>query len=960
MIHRRPQWLKLTLLTLFVAGTAAAQEEAVDFSRDVLPILSDKCFVCHGPDSQQESDVRLDSFEAATSDRGGYRVIDPESPSNSELLVRIFSNDDPMPPADAEKSLSDQERDQLKRWIMQGGKYAQHWAFVGPQKRGDYENLSEAIDSMIGQRLNRQGVDFSPQADRALLARRVALVLTGLPLEPEELRRYLADDHDDAYERLVDRLLASPKFGEHQARYWLDAVRYGDTHGLHLDNRRGIYPYRDWVVRAVNQNLPLNDFITWQIAGDLLPDPTLDQLVATGFVRLNPSTGEGGAIPDEFQVKNNFDRVETLGTVFLGMSLTCARCHSHKYDPVSQTEYYQLMAFFNSTAEPAMDGNSYTYGPVAQVPADQSAWEAWQQTRQQASELVGSVASANIDAEALVQYASERAGWTASNWQSTKPSALPESNDPNTPQPDVPPADDAWSAVSGLPGSISGRAARDRLPGPKQIVWLRFDVTVPADQTLDLSFGGAPGSLVYLDDNAEPIAEKDSDDRVKSVPVRLSQGKHSMRIGVIGREGMSELDVHMEHAWDPLAKHRSWNNCSQREQLRMLATDGPLSELGVAAEAQRLNQELALLESNFTTSLIAKELDTPRETRLLKRGEYDLPVGDPLLPDVLKILSPLPQDAPRNRLGLAQWLTSPDHPLVARVLVNRIWQQTFGSGLVRTPEEFGLQGQYPTHPELLDWIAVELIESGWDLKAMLRGMVTSRTFKQSSAWRRDLDDPENRLVARASSYRLDAEVLRDLGLWAGGLLDGHMGGEGIKPYQPPGMWAALAHPASNTKNYQADHGERLYRRSLYVYWKRTSPHPMMTLFDAPDRESSCVRRGRTNTPLQSLGLLNETQRVEMGRGLASRLIQSSDETEARIQLMFEWLAGRRAEPQEMEVCKRLIEQATERYVESPEEAKRFLAIGEAPRDSTIDAAEHAAWTQLAMTVLASDLAILLY
>jgi hypothetical protein len=421
------------------------------------------------------------------------------------------------------------------------------------------------------------------------------------------------------------------------------------------------------------------------------------------------------------------------------------------------------------------------------------------------------------------------------------------------------------------------------------------------------------------------------------------------------------LEVRIANRWDPLAQTKDWSACSIRQRLRMLADDrGPLSDRVGQDKAAPLDRSLAIAEANFTTSLIASELPTPRPTRLLSRGEYDLPVGDPLEPGILQVMNPFPEGAPRNRLGLAQWLTSPEHPLVARVLVNRLWQRTFAHGLVRTPEDFGLQGQQSTHPRLLDWLAVELSKSGWDMKHMLRAMVTSRTFRQSSAWRNGLNDPENRLFARGASYRLDAEMLRDIGLWSSGLLDPHMGGEGVKPYQPGGMWTALAHPGSNTKLYVRDQGQRLYRRSLYVYWKRTSPHPMMTLFDAPDRESSCVRRSRTNTPLQSLGLLNETQRIEMGRALAARLIRSHDSDGARIDQLFRTLTCRSAGETEQSACRHLLSQMRERYGAAPDDAAELLSVGDAPRDASIDVVELAAWTQLTITILASDIAILMY
>lgn len=984
------RWLVLFSALLFVlsvqvagavdSGVATSRRaddpksvEPVDFARQVLPILSNKCFVCHGPDSDAEVDLRLDSFAGATSDRGGYRAIDVENPDESELLTRIRSAEDPMPPQDAEKQLSDDERDLLERWVLQGGQYAKHWAFVRPEKERRFENLGLAIDHYVGQQLTATGIDFAPPADLATLARRVSLVLTGLPPEPAVLSRFLADRSEDAYERFVDRLLASPRFGEHQARYWLDAVRYGDTHGLHLDNRRGIYPYRDWVVRAMNDNVPMDKFITWQLAGDLLPNPTLDQRIATGYVRLNPSTGEGGAIPAEFQMKNNFDRVETLGTVFLGMSLTCARCHTHKYDPIEQTEYYRLLAFFNSTAEPAMDGNSYTYGPTARVPSNLAARQRWSEMRQSRDAILRDAAE-SIDHSAAVDYAAERTGWSTSHWQISKPidRSLLSSDS-------VDGEVAGWQETRTFPGVLEGRAARNKLPGPDQCVLVRFDVEVERDQALDLFFSGATGSLVEVNDMV--VGEKHADQSIDQTSIhqtsihqtsihqtsidqtsiQLSTGSNSVQLTVLGHTDLDRLTIRIENRWDTLAQTQQWSACSPREQLRMLAADsGPLFE----PQRQRVASELAgameQAESEFTTTLVAKELSEPRPTRVLRRGEYDLPIGDPLEPGILTVMSSFPIDAPRNRLGLARWLTSPEHPTVTRVLVNRIWQRTFGHALVRTPEDFGLQGQQPTHPRLLDWMAVELQESGWDLKRMLRAMVTSRTFRQNARWRSDVDDPENRLFARAASYRLDAEVLRDVGLWSSGLLDPAMGGEGVKPYQPPGMWQALAHPASNTKAYVPDTGRKLYRRSLYVYWKRTSPHPMMTLFDAPDRESSCVRRSRTNTPLQSLGMLNERQRVEMGRALAARLIGSHEDDDERISTMFRLLACRDSRHSERQACRELLAEMHQRFATDSQAAAELLRVGASSGSAVQDEAELAAWTQVAMTVLASDIAIMMY
>ncbi len=801
--------LSCILFTVFSGHDAVAQE--IDFSRQILPILSDKCFICHGPDT--DADLRLDSFAGATADLGGYRGIDPANPAKSEILERIHSSDSPMPPEDFDKQLTNKERELISRWVKAGGKYSKHWSFVRPEKTlppgVDAPSPTAVIDAIVAIQLAKAQIEFAPEAERTVLARRTALVLTGLPPEPDQLKSFLVDKSQNAFEVYVDQLLASPRYGEHQTRYWLDAVRYGDTHGLHLDNRRGIYPYRDWVVKAHNENLPLDQFITWQLAGDLLPDATLEQKVATGFVRLNPSTAEGGAIPAEFQAKNNFDRVETFGTVFLGMSLTCARCHTHKYDPITQTEYYQLLAFFNNTAEPAMDGNSYTYGTNIKAPPNYEEWLKWSQLEKARNRLIAS-----------------------------------------------------------------------------------------ADKQLE---------------NAAPqVVER-------------------------------------------------WNSASKHERLSLLAAKkGPVSDSDLELYSNVVRNGINDAQRKFTTTLIAAELPKRRETRLLSRGEYNLPTGDALLPDTFDVMNPFPQNAPKNRLGLAYWLTAPEHPLTSRVLANQIWQRVFGFGLVRTPEDFGLQGQQPTHPELLDWLAVELQDSGWNLKHMLKSMVMSRTFRQDSAWRVEIDDPENRLFARGPGYRLDAEVIRDIGLWSSGLLDPTMGGEGVKPYQPAGMWLAMAHPGSNTKNYVQDKGPRLYRRSLYVYWKRTSPHPMMTLFDAPSRESSCIRREPTSTPLQSLALLNETQRIEMARKLAERLIVEANDEPARFNLLFSLLASRPPTETETAVCHDLLASMQERYSNDKPAAESLLNHGESPRNKKLDSVELAAWTQVCSTILASDVAILLY
>ncbi|MCS1410508.1 MAG: hypothetical protein M2R45_03702 [Verrucomicrobia subdivision 3 bacterium] len=936
----------------FLAGKLAAIDAPVDFSRQVLPILSDKCFVCHGPDAKEKDFLRLDSFEGATSDQGGYQAINPTDPEESELLARIHDADDPMPPEDAEKQLTDAERALLSQWVREGGEYAKHWAFIPPQRLSPpvRDGIQGGIDAFIAERMAEAEVDFAPEADRGTLARRVALILTGLPPELAQLEAFLADESPDAYERFVDELLSSPRYGEHQARYWLDAVRYGDTHGLHLDNRRGIYPYRDWVVKAFNDNLPLDDFITWQLAGDLLPNPTLEQELATGYVRMNPTTAEGGAIPLEFQAKNNFDRTENLGTVFLGMTLTCARCHTHKYDPITQREYYRLFAFFNSTAESSMDGNSYVYGPVVKVPENPTEWAGWERFLADRSRFLRETnLEEAVPSETIVAFAKARSDWETSEW---KRSDIVDAGAP------APEGGEAWKDVQGLPGTVRWSS----LPGVGKAVWIAFAVKVPEDLTLWMTLAGGAGCAVWVNEEALVAAQSDGDGRRQMLmPLTLTKGQNRVRIKIGGQATPGEIELRLKNPWTAVAKAKGLGSSDDEDRLLLLADAlGPFKEMKQAATARIIAERYAAQASTLTTSLVARELTKPRETKVLRRGEYNLPVGEALQPGVLSVMGGLPENEERNRLGLARWLTSPEHPVVSRVLINRVWQRTFGYGLVRSPEDFGLQGQYPTHPKLLDWLAIELQESGWNLKHMLRLMVNSRTFRQVSKWRSDVEDSENRLFARGPSHRLDAEVLRDLGLWASGMLDPHIGGEGVKPYQPGGLWMALAHPASNTKQYVRDQGRRLYRRSLYIYWKRTSPHPMMTLFDAPSRESSCVWRSRTNTPLQSLGLLNETQRIEIARMFGERLLRERASDGERFELLFKLLASRAPTRQELTACQRLLEQMKQRYREAEDDAGALLSVGEVARDPSLNTVEHAAWTQVTTAVLATDVAILVY
>jgi hypothetical protein len=932
---------KILLLPIILFPLLFTNGEKVDFSKEVLPILSNKCFACHGPDTKEEKLVRLDLEDLAKKDLGGYHAIDPSDLEESELLYRIVDEDDPMPPEDFGKTLTNKEKEIIRKWVLSGAEYAQHWSFVPPTKAG-IEPKINPVDHFIGKDLDKKGFGFAEDADRATLARRASLILNGLPPEPKEVEAFLADNRPEAYDSYLDELFAKVDYGEHIARFWLDAVRYGDTHGLHLDNRRGIYPYRDWVVRALNDNQSFDEFIRWQLAGDLFPKPTEDQLIATGYVRMNPTTGEGGAIPAEFQAKNNFDRAETTGTAFLGLSLTCARCHTHKYDPITHQEYFEFLAFFNNTAEHPMDGSKYEYGDHITVSKDPESKLKWEELLNREKSLLVKIShskkygSKNYDLATLAGLLSP---------DLSEPSSKVEGSSKNNPRHQSPrhAIDDNIKTKylnrdakgSGLtihtPGGvingISLTSAED-IPGRD-----------PSSYRLEGSVNGKDFTLIS--EGEVPNFEKRNQ-------------KHEIFFD--NNESYKSYRILFPKLADIYSKEM------QISEIELLKSN-VASPDELLNEAKALHIEMLEGRKNFlTTTLIARELPESRKriTKVLNRGEYSQPIGDPVSPGVFSVLGSMPKNAPSNRMGLADWLVDGDNPLTARVLVNRFWIMVFGEGLVRTPEEFGLQGEHPTHPDLLDWLAVDFQENGWDLKRLLKQMMISKTFQQSSQHRVELNDPENKLWGRGPSYRLDAEVLRDLALWSGGLLNRKLGGEGVKPYQPSGMWKALSHPASNTKNYIPDEDDRIYRRSLYIYWKRTSPHPMMTLFDAPSRETSCVQRSRTNTSLQSLAFFNETQRVEASRKLAERLLREKKDDKHRIDFLFQILASRKPSQIEHDALASLLDSAKNRFSNNAESADSLLSIGLAKLDSSLDSRDVAAWTQVSSTLLASDPVILLY
>ncbi|MEY3023435.1 MAG: hypothetical protein RJA16_261 [Planctomycetota bacterium] len=1146
-------------------AVASPAPSRLSYNRDVRPILSDHCFQCHGPDSAaRKADLRLDVREDALRDRDGFRAIDLDDPAASEILYRIAS-DEPdlvMPPAEIHKPLSEAQKAILARWIAEGAEYEPHWSYLPPREIAPPRlgGVAHPIDAFVVASLREQGLEPSPQADPATLLRRASLDLTGLPPSLEELDAFERDvarlGGDRAYEAAVDRLLASPRYGEHWAREWLDAARYGDTHGLHLDNERVMWPYRDWVVAALNENKPFDEFSIEQLAGDLLPDATLEQQVASGFVRCHVTTSEGGSIDEEYLVKYAIDRTETFATIWLGMTAGCAACHDHKYDPLSQAEFYGLYAFFNSTAEKAMDGNAKAPPPVIKVPSplERAALEelagrigtlreqrdgdrpevdalelAWSEERHAA--LAGRwrpLVPESVVARSGVGF-SDLGGGTmlaqsiepatdAFVWTSTLPADLsaplsairldaieheslpksgPGGGDGNgnfvlseilfeVAPPGADPSDAAafvplpiaaavatWSqnnypianAIDGIvegpaaatngwaglrDGDVTGQSAifapRDASPlvagahlratlrfesqyakhqigcfrivaatdgsvvpiawslasdlplaedpaftkpelvwaakpefvdgavhplpgGANRVYLLRRTVSSPEPRRVKLGLGSDDGVRVYLDGEVvhdNPAARGAALDQDR-IDLEIPAGKHELvlRITDFGGAcgfafrvleeslGPEPLEVATALAAAPETRSEAERASLRRHFREQVWPEG--IELGaaiVAAEAER-----KAIDDRVPTTLVAAELMTPRPAHILNRGEYDQP-RDRVERHVPAVLPPMRDAHSRDRLGLAQWLFEPGHPLTARVTVNRIWQRYFGEGLVETVEDFGSQGALPSHPELLDFLATWFEESGWDLKALHRLIATSATYRQRSAASDEAwaSDPANRRLARGPRMRLDAEVIRDLALFTSGLLVEKLGGPPVKPYQPEGIWEAVGYVGSNTQKFSRDMGDALWRRSLYTFWKRTAPPPSMASFDAPNRESCVVERERTNTPLAALVLLNDEQFVESARHLGLRMLEAGGD-DAAIDRGFRIVLSRLPDPRERAAMQDLLRRARTRFFTDAESATALLSVGESPASESFDPVEQASFAVLGSVLLNLDEAI---
>ena len=1009
-----------TFVVLQSLASAALAKDEVDFNRDILPVLSDRCFFCHGP-QKQENDLRLDRREVAIKEG----AIEPGKPDDSELVARIFSDDpdERMPPPESKLSLTAKEKDNLRKWIASGAEYKQHWAFVplpktvAAPKVKDTKWARGEIDRFVSSRLEPEGLTPSPEATREKLIRRLSFDLTGLPPTPEEIDAFLADKTDSAYEKLVDRLLASTAYGERMATEWLDVARYSDTYGYQVDRDRFVWPWRDWVIKAFNENLRYDKFITWQLAGDLLPGATDEQIVATTFNRLHPQKVEGGSTPEEFRVEYVADRSQTVGTAFLGLSLQCARCHDHKYDPISQREYYQLYAFFNNIDEAGLYSYFTNSVPTptlrmtndvqkkqladaeAKIKAERDAlarvaesrrgeFDKWLAARPATAAIPGRVAALDFEnfksganksvagkvGKAVQLTGDDAVGLKVGNFSRDQPFSV--SLWMNTPDEKeravVFHRSRAWtdaasrgyqlliedgmlsaSLIHFWPGNAIRVRTTAKIPTKK---WIHVTMTYDGSSRatgLRLYIDGKPAAQDVVRDNLYKNITGGGGNNIaigERFRDRGFKGGMVDEFHVYNRE-LVPIEVAQLHDGTSLAAALAAPadklTVAQRAALfQFYLTNVDAAYRGQLAKVAAADKQRSTVENPLTEIMVMRDMPKRRQTHLLKRGAYDAP-GAKVEPETPAVFPAFPKDAPRNRLGLAQWLTLADHPLTARVTVNRYWQMCFGEGLVRSPEEFGQQGQVPTHPRMLDWLARDFVDGGWDVKRLLKQMVMSATYRQQSRTSKMLltRDPHNELLARGPMYRLPAEMIRDNALATSGLLVNRIGGVAAKPYEV----------AVSFKPVGRDKGQGLYRRSLYTYWKRTGPAPVMMALDAAKRDVCVVKRERTASPLQAFVLLNDPQFVEAARMLAQRMIaKHGDDTGAVIAETFRRLTSRTPNERETKVLTKLYDEQFAVFTKNPARAEQFLKTGDTPRDKKLAGPRLAALAVLASTLMNYD------
>jgi len=1039
--------LAATLVLVGISSRVSA-EEPLSYNRDVRPILAANCFACHGPDSaSRKGELRLDKKEWAEQ----MSAIVPGKPDESAIIERMVSTDPEtvMPPPASKKTITPEQIDILKRWIAQGAPYQPHWSFIAPVKAPEptVKNPSwvrNPIDTFVLSKLESLGLEPAPPADRRTWARRVSLDLNGIPPTPERLEAYLADTSPQADEKYVDELLKLPQWGEQRGRYWLDYARYADTHGIHFDNFREMWSYRDWVINAFNQNMPYDEFTIESLAGDLLPNRSLDQQIGSGFNRCNMTTNEGGIIDEEYAVLYARDRTDTVSQVWLGLTAGCAVCHDHKFDPLSQKEFYELSAFFNNTTQKVRDGNIKDTPPIiivptvadrprkiqldTEIPAVKAAVEArrgsaraefdtWLATakpddiglKPSTDRLVlhaplnegqGTAIKFAVDGQIRDIALTDKASWKpgALGWQSIEvtggaAATVAEAGDFESDQPfsysawvKLQPNDsrgaiaarmdnangyrgwDFW--VQGrrvgthIVGAWSGDAikvvTKNQVPGKE---WVHVAVTYNGSKT-------AAGVKIYVngalqETNVESDTLKGS---IKtSVPFKIGQRNDSDPLSGFGLQDLrlyqSELKPEEVFALGRsalfaavLAKPADQRTDAEKNELYnwwLDAKDEPYRT--ATAKLAGLEKEFNDIKARGTIAHVMEEKPEPAMAFVLARGEYDKR-KDQVAPATPAILPAFPADASRNRLGLAKWLLQADHPLTSRVTVNRYWQEIFGTGLVKSAGDFGVAGELPSNQELLDWLAVDFRENGWNVQRLFKQIVMSSTYRQAAITtpvKRE-KDPDNRFFSRGPRFRMDAEMVRDSALAASGLLVPKIGGPSVKPYQPSGVWEAIAMDVSNTRSYQHDAGEGLYRRSLYTFWKRMAPPASMDIFNATNREQCTIRRERTNTPLQALVTLNDDQFVEAARHLAQLALLSKTSTSDRIDFITERLISRSFRPEERAIVEASLADLTAQYQNDPEDAKKLIAVGESKSDPSLDPQTLAAWTMLVNELMNLD------
>jgi hypothetical protein len=1047
MLHR----CFTALVVLAVAAKPAGAD--VDFGRDVLPILSDACFHCHGPDAaKRKANLRFDTKQGAFRLRKGKGVIVPGKSDQSELVRRISSQDadEQMPPPDSNRKLTPQQIALLRRWVDEGARWGQHWAFVPPRRPAVPQVQRQAwlrddIDAFVLERLEKEGLSPAPQAPRDRWLRRVTLDLTGLPPTLAELSAFVKDESPDAYEKVVDRLLHSPRYGERMASEWLDVARYADTHGFQMDRYRPMWPYRDWVISAFNRNLPYDQFITWQLAGDLLPNATKEQRLATAFNRLHLQNEEGGIVEEEFRVAYVVDRVNTFGTAFLSLTLDCTRCHNHKYDPMTQRDYYSLFAFFQNIDE---SGQTTYFTDSMPVPtlmlSDEATDSRLAALRRKISEKEKQLATeCGLASDAFEQWLKRpRPAFTtpgmvaAFNFDDVPSGTIANSADPAKPGH----AHEGPQAVTGKLGKAASLNGENgfTFPGighfsrvdPFSLgMWLKTMEHQPrlvvAHHSMAPIDAGSRGYELLLEDghlafglhhmwpgNSLKVRTKatvsvntwthvtvtyDGSSRAAGVHLYLDGkpaefevirdglfkeisyggGEPHLAIGYrfrdngfkggqvdefcVWRRELTPLEVadvagdaKAQEAWRLPAEKLS---DAQRAQLLeyFLATVYDRAKMA-REELHTLRQEESRTVNPIPEVMVMKEMGEPKPAFILKRGAYDAH-GEKVAGNTPAALPPFPKGAPHNRLGLARWLLAPENPLTARVAVNRCWQMMFGRGLVDTSDNFGSQGTPPSHPELLDFLARDFAENGWEVHRLLRRIALSATYRQSSQASPQLlaRDPENRLLGRSPARRLTAEMLRDQALAVSGLLTDRLGGPSVKPYQPEGLWEV----AMGSPHYDRSKGPDLYRRSLYTFWKRTVPHPAMITFDAAERNVCIIRRQSTSTPLQALALLNDTQIAEAARILGQRMLREGGRDPAeQVAWVFCVVTGRHATPKEVTVLQKLLGEQRDLFTADPSAARKLLTVGDAKADATLNPPDAAAAAVLALAILNHDEAIL--